>query len=69
VSFTGDVTVALGANPGGAFLDGTQTVTAASGVARFAELSVNRSARGYTLVATAAGASAATSATFDVTAP
>src|SRR5213592_4835016 len=67
-SFTGDVTVALGAtNPSGGTLAGTTTVTAADGVATFYSLSVDKSGTGYTLSATASSLSAATSAPFDVT--
>jgi hypothetical protein len=69
VSFTGSVTVALGTNPSGAFLQGTKTVAAVFGVARFGELRINRAGTGYTLVATASGASSATSAAFDITSP
>lgn len=68
-SFVGNVTVALGANPTGAFLNGTKTVAVVFGVARFGELSINRAGTGFTLVATASGASSATSAAFDITAP
>lgn len=67
VTFTGSVTVALGANTIGAFLEGTKTVAAVFGVARFGELSINRVGTGFTLVATASGASSATSAAFDIT--
>ncbi|HYU00563.1 MAG TPA: hypothetical protein VEK85_09300, partial [Gemmatimonadales bacterium] len=67
-SFTGDVTVALGAtNPSGGTLAGTTTVTAADGMATFYSLSVDKSGTGYTLSATASSLSAATSAPFDVT--
>ncbi|MFI5311215.1 MAG: beta strand repeat-containing protein [Gemmatimonadales bacterium] len=66
-SFTGAVMVALGANPGGATLGGTTTVTAVAGVARFADLSVNRAGAGYALVATSTALTAATSAAFDIT--
>jgi hypothetical protein len=69
VSFTGSVTVALGTNPSGAFLQGTKAVAAVFGVARFGELRINRLGTGFTLVATASGASSATSAAFDITAP
>lgn len=68
VTFTGSVTVALGTNPIGAFLEGTKTVAAVLGVARFGELNINRAGTGFTLVATAGGASSATSAAFDITA-
>jgi hypothetical protein len=68
-NFAGTVSVALGANPSGAFLNGTTTVAAASGVAGFGDLSVSKVGSGYTLVATASGATAATSAAFAIVAP
>jgi hypothetical protein len=68
-TFTGSVTVALGENPTGAFLQGTRTVGAVFGVARFGELRINRAGSGFTLVATASGASSATSAAFDIITP
>ena len=67
-SFGGDVTVAVGVNPGGAALLGTTTVAAAAGVARFTDLTLGQVGSGYTLVATAGSLTPATSATFDVTA-
>ncbi len=65
-SFTGPVTVALGTNPGSATLGGTVTVTAVAGVATFTNLVVSAGGDGYTLVASAAGLTAATSAPFVV---
>src|SRR4029077_3153211 len=65
--FTGNVTVAIGANPGSGTLSGTTTVAAASGLATFSTLSINRSGTGYTLTAGATGVSGATSGAFDVT--
>src|SRR4029077_13283302 len=41
--FTGNVSVAIGTNPGGGTLTGTTTVAAVSGVATFSGLSINRS--------------------------
>lgn len=64
--FTGSVTVALAANPGGAVLSGTLTVDAVAGVATFSDLSVSKAEDGYTLTATSGTLSAATSAAFDV---
>ena len=64
--FAGDVTMALGVNPGGRPLDGTTTVTAAGGVAIFFELSVARANTGYTLTAAAAGLTGVESVPFDV---
>ena len=47
------ITLALGANPGGATLGGTLTVSAVQGVATFPDLSLQPAAEGYTLEATA----------------
>src|SRR5207244_8041222 len=65
--FTGNVTVALGANPGGGALSGTTTVTAVSGVATLASLSVNKVGTGYTLTAAATGLPTQPSGAFNVT--
>src|SRR5207247_5069353 len=54
-SFTGNVTVALGTNPGGGTLSGTTTVAAVNGVAAFSTLTINRAGTGYTLAASARG--------------
>ena len=69
VTFSGSVTVELAANTDGAFLDGTKTVAAVSGVASFGDLSVDKAGSGFTLVATATGAALATSAAFNIVAP
>ncbi len=61
------VTLAIGANPGGGTLSGTLTAATAAGVATFPDLGINRVGTGYTLVATAAGLSGATSGAFNVT--
>lgn len=66
--FTGNVTVAIGTNPGGGTLSGTATVAAASGVARFSGLSIDKSGTGYTLTASGGGLAAGTSASFQVVA-
>src|SRR5437762_3299226 len=65
-TFQGPVTVTLGENPGRDTLRGTSTVNAERGVATFSNLSINRAATGYTLVATAPGVRGATSPAFDV---
>jgi hypothetical protein len=65
---TDQVTVALGANPGGAALGGTTTVTVRGGVATFGNLSVSRAGTGYTLVVRSGSLAAATSSAFNVTA-
>ncbi len=49
------VTVAIGANPGGGTLSGTTTASTVDGIATFANLSINKAAAGYTLVATTSG--------------
>src|SRR5205823_2970818 len=53
--FTGNVTVAIGTNPGSGTLAGTATVAASAGVATFANLSIDKTGTGYTLTATGAG--------------
>src|SRR5205823_5727937 len=68
-SFAADVTVALAANASGGTLGGTTTVPAASGVATFADISVNRAGKGYRLTASAGQLTGATSdSSFDITA-
>src|SRR5213075_2616905 len=64
--FTGNVTVAIGTNPGTGTLGGTLTHAAVGGVATFANLSIDKVGTGYTLTATGAGS--ATSAAFNITA-
>ena len=65
-SFTGNVTLAIGTNPGGATPGGTLTVAAVAGVATFSNISLDKVGVGYTLVASAAGLTGATSATFNI---
>ncbi|WP_434388557.1 S8 family serine peptidase [Melittangium boletus] len=65
-SASGTLSVALGNNPGGAALGGTLAAATVNGVATFANLSLNRVGTGYTLVASASGASSVTSTAFDV---
>jgi len=60
------VTIAFGANPGGANLTGTATVGAVAGVATFPYLSLNLPGTGYTLAATATNLTGATSTAFNV---
>jgi hypothetical protein len=69
--FTGNVQIAIGNDASGllgpATLGGTLTVTAASGVASFADLTIDKLGLGYTLVVTAAGVpTGATSNPFNV---
>src|SRR5207253_3894092 len=65
--FTSNVSIALASNPGGATLSGTTPVPAASGVATFFDLSLDRTGTGYTLTASASGLAPATSSAFDIT--
>jgi hypothetical protein len=57
------VTVAIGQNPGSATLGGTKTANAASGIATFNSLTLNQPGIGYTLTASSAGLTSATSGT------
>ncbi|HXV91427.1 MAG TPA: hypothetical protein VD707_08660 [Gemmatimonadales bacterium] len=66
-SFTGNITLAIATNPAGGVLSGTTTVGAASGVAIFSGLSIDKAGTGYTLRATASGLTQATSVAFDIT--
>ncbi len=61
------VTLSLAENPGGATLGGTTTIATVGGLATFGGLSVNVAGTGYTLVASAAGL-LATSSAFNVSA-
>ncbi len=63
---TNTVTVALGSGPAAAALEGTVSVAAVNGVARFSELVLKKAARGYTLVASGEGLTGTTSQSFDV---
>lgn len=58
------ITMALSANPSAGVLLGTTTVNAVNGVSRFPDLSIDKPGEGYTLVATSAGLSSATSDVF-----
>jgi len=61
------VTLALGANPGGATLGGTLTATSTAGVATFRGAWLDKAAGGYTLAASTPGVAPVTSAAFAVT--
>src|SRR5205814_2256697 len=65
--FTGAVAIALGSNPGGSTLSGTTPVAAVGGVASFGDLSLNRTATGYTLTGSVSGFAPVTSTAFDIT--
>src|SRR5439155_5820692 len=64
--FTGNVAMALGANPGGGTLSGTTPVAAVGGVATFTDLIINKTGTGYTLTASASGFTAVISSAFDI---
>ncbi len=64
---TSTITVAIGTNAGGGTLSGTLGVSAISGVATFSNLSINNTANGYTLTASASGFTTVTSSLFNVT--
>jgi hypothetical protein len=66
-TFTGDVTVAIAASPGGGVLAGTTTITASQGIATFSGLSLDTAGSGYTLEATGNGLTATTSRAFSIT--
>ena len=68
-SATNSVTMAIGTNPASGILTGTLTVAAVNGVATFSTLKIDKAGAGYTLQATAAGLTGATSTAFNVTAP
>jgi hypothetical protein len=63
---TNAVTIAIGANPGSATLGGTATASPSLGVATFSNLNISTSGTGYTLTASAAGLTGATSTAFNV---
>jgi hypothetical protein len=64
-TFTGGITLAIGAGPG--TLSGTTTQNAVGGVATFGDLSINKIANGYTLTASpSGGVPDATSSAFNV---
>ena len=65
--FSGGVTIAIGTNAGGGTLAGTASVSAASGVATFSTLSIDKTGDGYTLTATAGGVTGSTSSGFKIT--
>ncbi len=66
-SATDAVSVSLGSNPRNGTLSGTTTVGAINGVATFSDLSINRSAAGYTLRASSGALSTASSNAFEIT--
>src|SRR3989475_8894378 len=64
--FSGNVTAAIGTNPGGGALAGTTTVAAASGVATFSTLSIDKVGSGYTLTVAASGPATVPDAPFNI---
>jgi hypothetical protein len=64
---TDQVTLTLGANPGGGTLSGSNPVTVSGGVATFSNLSINQTGNGYTLVASSGSYVGVTSGSFNVT--
>ena len=66
-NFTAAVTIAIRANPVGGNLSGVKSVTPVNGIASFGDLSIGKAGAGYTLRATAPGATAATSGSFTIT--
>lgn len=66
-SSTASVALTVGTNPGGGMLSGTTTMSAVNGVATFSDLSIRNTGMGYTLVATSATLTQATSSTFNIT--
>src|SRR2546423_9156765 len=65
-SFTASVIVVIGTNPLGGSLSGTTSVAPVNGVALFGNLIIDKAGTGYTLTASALGATGATSVPFDV---
>jgi hypothetical protein len=61
------VDIAILSNPNGGTLSGDASNNAVSGVATFGTLSINNAGTGYSLQATAAGLTAATSSLFNIT--
>lgn len=65
---TANVSLAIGANPGGSTLTGGGPVAAVAGLATFGSVSLNNAGTGYTLVASSGALTTDTSATFNITA-
>ena len=64
-SFTGNVTLMLGNNPGGATLGGALSVKAVNGVATFSGLTLNKPGAGYTLQVSSSGLTGTATAAFN----
>lgn len=65
---SGSITLSFSANPTGAVLGGTLTAPAVAGVATFSNLTIQKAGQPYSLQATAANVTMATSTTFAVAA-
>ena len=65
--YAGSVIIALSSNPGGSTLGGTLTETAASGVATFSGLTLNKVGTGYTLKVSSGSLTTATTSGIAVT--
>ncbi len=65
-AFAGPISIAIGINPVGGNLTGTLSVTPVRAIASFGDLVISSSGAGYTLVASAPGATSATSASFTI---
>ncbi|HEY6109621.1 MAG TPA: Ig-like domain-containing protein [Gemmatimonadales bacterium] len=63
---TTSISLAIGNNPTGGTLSGTNPVAAVNGVAAFSNLSIDKNGSGYSLVATAGGLAGATSTPFNI---
>ena len=63
-----NITLALGANPGAGILSGTLTHLTSGGIATFSNLSIDKVGTGYTLVASLAPLTGATSTPFNISA-
>ena len=68
-AFANPISIAIGINPVGGNLSGTLSVTPVNGIASFGDLVISSSGAGYTLVASASGATSASSASFTILAP
>jgi hypothetical protein len=66
-AYSGNVTLALADNPGGAALGGTLTEPAVNGVAAFPGLTLDKTGSGYTLKATVSGLTSVTTPAVSVT--
>jgi hypothetical protein len=65
-SSTASITISIGTNPGGSTLSGVPTKNAASGIASFLDLRIDKPGTGYTLTASSAGLAGITSGAFAV---